>query len=262
MIFLFSGTGNTRWAAQTIAQAFNDHIIDIADKTQWKSDYCLADGEAVGFCFPVHGWQPPHIFREFVAQLRIPDASNRYCYAVSTCGDSIGKAMDVFCKDVNAVGFRLTVTFSLIMPESYVCLPFMYTDTAEREQEKISISAKKLEDIIYIIRCREENRHDIVEGPMPWTLTHIVGGFFNRFMITDKPFSVDDDVCTRCGLCQKVCPTNNITRTADGLPSWNCNGNCTCCLACYHHCPVHAINYRNITRKRGQYFFGIRHSEK
>ncbi|MCI7256823.1 MAG: ferredoxin, partial [Prevotella sp.] len=29
-----------------------------------------------------------------------------------------------------------------------------------------------------------------------------------------------------------------------------------CCLSCYHHCPHHAINYGNITKKRGQYFFG------
>lgn len=257
MIFLFSGTGNTRWAAQTIAQALNDRITDIADRHQWQSDYALADDEPVGFLFPVHGWQPPHIFRDFVSQLRVPDASRRYCYAVCTCGDSIGKAMDVFQSDIACAGFRLSAAFSLIMPESYVCLPFMYTDTKEREQEKKSASAEQLQKIISILKNKEEGRREIVEGPLPWTLTHIVGGFFNRFMITDKPFRVDADVCLHCGLCAKVCPTGNITLSSDKLPVWACDGNCTCCLACYHHCPVHAINYRNITRKRGQYYFSV-----
>ena len=39
------------------------------------------------------------------------------------------------------------------------------------------------------------------------------------------------------------------------LPSWKHDGSCTCCLSCYHHCPVHAINYGAITRRRGQYYF-------
>jgi ferredoxin len=70
-------------------------------------------------------------------------------------------------------------------------------------------------------------------------------------MVSDGKFRVDEDVCTQCGKCQRVCPVANIKGTP---PEWLHNGRCTCCLACYHHCPVHAINYGNITRKRGQYF--------
>jgi ferredoxin len=41
-------------------------------------------------------------------------------------------------------------------------------------------------------------------------------------------------------------------------PIWLHNGRCTSCLACYHYCPVHAINYGRITRKRDQYYFNRR----
>ncbi|MBR2290977.1 MAG: EFR1 family ferrodoxin [Prevotella sp.] len=71
-------------------------------------------------------------------------------------------------------------------------------------------------------------------------------------MITDKKFMVDEDVCIKCGKCAKVCPVDNITGTP---PEWQHNGRCTSCLACYHYCPVHAINYGERTRKRGQYYF-------
>ena len=74
-------------------------------------------------------------------------------------------------------------------------------------------------------------------------------------MITDKKFTVDADKCVHCTTCAKVCPTNNIALNNHQLPEWKHNGSCTCCLACYHHCPVHAINYGKITRQRGQYFF-------
>ena len=256
MIYYFSGTGNTKWVAETIAAATGERLVNISDKACWHVGCQLAADEPIGFCFPVHGWQPPRIVRDFVRSLKVGDASSRYCYVVCTCGDSIGKAMDLFRKDLSANGITLHSAFSLIMPESYVCLPFMYTDTKEREQEKISNAATQLDNIIEKIKTREKGINNLVEGPCAWTLTHVVGNFFNKFMITDKPFRVDRSLCLHCGLCKKVCPVKNIDITPDGLPHWLCNGTCTNCLSCYHHCPVHAINYRSITKKRGQYYFG------
>ncbi|MBR3633787.1 MAG: 4Fe-4S binding protein, partial [Bacteroidaceae bacterium] len=31
------------------------------------------------------------------------------------------------------------------------------------------------------------------------------------------------------------------------------HGNCTGCLACYHHCPTRAIRFGRRTEKKGQY---------
>lgn len=61
MIFYLSGTGNTKWAAKTLAALTNEKLLFIPDMMrQYKVDgeYHLpelADGERVGFCFPVHG---------------------------------------------------------------------------------------------------------------------------------------------------------------------------------------------------------------
>ena len=113
--------------------------------------------------------------------------------------------MTILNRELARKGLRAETLFSVVMPETYVCLPFIRTDSEERVRE----------------------------------------------MITDRKFTVDDDLCTRCGRCAKVCPVDNIEGTP---PAWLHNGRCTCCLACYHHCPVHAINYGDITRKRGQYY--------
>jgi len=78
-------------------------------------------------------------------------------------------------------------------------------------------------------------------------------------MITDKKFTVDNKVCIQCGKCAKVCPVDNIKGTP---PLWLHNGKCTSCLACYHYCPVHAINYGSITRRREQYYFNRREDQK
>lgn len=142
------------------------------------------------------------------------------------------------------------------MPETYVCLPFMYTDTIANEQRKILAAEERMREIAALINSRKEEYTDVVKGPIPWFFTHIVGAFFNHYMITDKPFSVDEAVCIHCGKCAKVCPVANISFDKK-VPQWQKSKRCTCCMACYHHCPVHAINYGKITRRREQYYFGL-----
>ena len=105
MIFYFSGTGNTRWAAEQIARATGDRLLFIPDELQGDCRYTPGDDERIGFCFPVHGWQPPRIVRRFVRRLVIDGAQGHYCYALSTCGDSIGRSMELLA---NSAASRCT----------------------------------------------------------------------------------------------------------------------------------------------------------
>lgn len=258
MIFYFSGTGNTRWVARQLAEATGETLYDIAKEllkaqiegTHQVLDYQLQAGERLGFCFPTHGWQPPHIFREFIRRATFHTGADTYCFAVTTCGDNMGEAMTIFNKELLRHHVQAVSQFSVIMPESYVCLPFMKTDSDERVSEKINAARQQLPHIIDVISQRKAGVIELERGATPRLYSYVIGGYFNRHMISDKKFTVDADVCTRCGLCQRICPVEDIKGTP---PVWQHNGHCTSCLACYHHCPVHAINYGNITRKRGQY---------
>ena len=259
MIFYFSGTGNTRWAAEELAAATQERLLFIPEELKTACEYTLEEGERIGFCFPVHGWQPPHIVREFVKRLTLHTTNNtplisHYAYALCTCGDSIGLSMQMLYKELAPKGIMIQSYQSLTMPESYVCLPFMYTDTPEREYRKLSQAKKDLDGFIKVVNERQADYCQLTLGLTPWTFSHVIGAYFNRFMISDKKFTVDSNVCTHCGRCAKECPVDDIV--FNGIPKWKHNSSCTCCLSCYHHCPVHAINYGRITRKRGQYYFG------
>ena len=274
MIFYFSGTGNTKWVASQIADAIGEEMLYIPDLIRkGQYEYEWHEGERIGFCFPTHGWQPPRIVREFISKLRVsrpphPDGhpfcseGEVFCWALTTCGDNMGEAMTILNKDLaknpqlNAADGRplqAETLFSVIMPESYVCLPFMKTDTKEKEAMKIEMATLQLPHIIQMIEERRRGIEELEKGATPRLYSYVIGGYFNKRMITDRKFIVDEDVCIKCGKCAKVCPVDNIKGTP---PAWLHNGRCTCCLACYHHCPVHAINYGSITRKREQYYFG------
>ena len=257
MIFYFSGTGNTRWVAEQIAKAIGNELVYIPDAIRdGKYDYTIDEKETIGFCFPTHGWQPPRIVREFISKLKV---ELRYCWAVTTCGDNMGETMTILNKDLAKIGLRASAMFSVIMPESYVCLPFMYTDTEEKEHHKIATARQQLPHIIECIRERRTGVVELEKGATPRLYSYVIGGYFNARMITDKKFMVDEDVCIKCGKCAKVCPVDNIQGTP---PEWIHNGRCTSCLACYHYCPTHAINFGKITRKRGQYYFNKRGDQK
>ena len=276
MIFYFSGTGNTQWAARRLAEATQERLLFIPEELKTPCEYTLQENERIGFCFPVHGWQPPRIVREFIRRLILHPSPYtlhpiHYTYALCTCGDSTGLAMSMLAKELEAKGISLNSCQSLIMPESYVCLPFMYTDTPQREREKIEQAKIDLEKFIEVIVNRRSGYSQLTLGLTPWTFSHVIGAYFNRFMITDRKFTVDADVCLHCGKCAEVCPVGDIelrteqsdasspsdtTSPSSAVPYWLHDDRCTCCLSCYHHCPVHAINYGRITRKRGQYYFG------
>ena len=256
MIFYFSGTGNTRWAAEQLATATGEKLVFIPEELDTACEYTLEEDERIGFCFPVHGWQPPRIVRTFVSRLSLHSPrrlEEHYAYALCTCGDSTGLAMAMLAKELAMKGIGLQSSQSLVMPESYVCLPFMYTDTPEREREKKEQARRDLDGYIKVVLERQCGYSQLTLGLAPWAFSHVIGAYFNRYMITDKKFTVDADMCTHCGRCAQVCPGGDIDFT--NVPAWKNDSSCTCCLSCYHHCPVHAINYGRITQKRGQYYY-------
>lgn len=257
MIFYFSGTGNTLWAARQLATATGDTLVPIAS-CKADTTFTLADNERIGFCFPVHGWQPPRIVRTFIQRMNIANTDGHYCYALCTCGDSIGLTMEMLNDELAAKRMHTDSVFSLIMPESYVALPFMYTDTPKRQRSKIAKASEQLKGICEDVANRHCGRTETMRGPLPWVLSKVIGRFFNRYMISDKPFKVEQSKCSKCGLCSQVCPVGDIECADHSAPRWNGDGRCTTCLSCYHHCPHHAINYGSVTKRRGQYYFGIK----
>ena len=263
MIFYLSCTGNTLWAAQAMAEATGDRLVDITALPPGENCFSIEPEERVGFCFPVHGWRPPFLVRKFIQQLHLAlpgNAEDSYFYALCTAGDTIGETMELMEKDLRQAGYALHARFSLIMPESYVGLPFMDVDTPENERRKIDNARRQLKDITRLVANRQRGVEQTTRGRWPKTNTRLLGGFFLHRLVTDRPFRVEASRCIACGKCKDTCPVGNIGSDGNQRPVWLHNGNCLSCFSCFHHCPVHAIEYGNRTKHKGQYYFRKRNT--
>ncbi len=270
MIFYFSGTGNTRWAAIKLAAATHERLVDIAEEMTSPEistePFILEEGERLGFVFPVHGWRVPRLVRQYIRWLSIDivsTASTRpFTYAVCTAGDSIGKTIENLNQTISHSHMSVSLgiqqvdsAYSLIMPESYVGLPFMDVDPKDKEKRKKDKAAEDLAAICEEIINAKKGIFRLTKGPIPWFFTKVVGGFFENVLITDKLFHVTADKCVKCGICANVCPVDDIEGGKGKMPIWLHYDDCLTCFSCYHHCPHHAIEFGHQTQKKGQYFF-------
>lgn len=255
MLLYFSATGNSRAVAERLARDTADTAVPLLSA---PTRIELADGEALGLVCPVHGWGLPMAVSQALRQLSIrSSASTPYIYCVLTCGDDIGRTdREVRRHFKHYHALELAAVWSVTMPNTYVVLPGFDVDSKDVEQTKIARAATRLKTIAEDIRHRSTNICDVHPGALPWTKSHVLGPLFRRFLVTDRIFSVDAARCNGCGRCEKVCPLHHIERDADGRPQWGkTSSQCITCLACYHHCPHHAISCGRFARGKGQYVF-------
>jgi NAD-dependent dihydropyrimidine dehydrogenase PreA subunit len=276
MIIYFSGTGNSRLVAERLHQAFypedsrREMIYELSgdrllhpNKQLINLEALQADCESAGrsassdrqvvrnliWVFPIYSWGVPPIVLRFIDKVKLKGGDEARHFMVCTCGDDIGRADDQWRKHIGRRGWTPRGAFSVIMPNTYVCMKGFDVDPKDLEAEKLSAMPARVDEIVEEIR-RGYADSDVTRGSWAWLKTNVVYGWFRAFQMSPMPFKADAQKCTSCGLCARSCPMMNI-QLADGRPQWG--PSCTMCLRCYHRCPVNAIAYGKQTAEKGQY---------
>lgn len=239
MIYYFSGTGNSRWAAQQLAALTGDQAQDI---TLLGS---VPDGSSetrVGLVFPVYAWGAPEPVLDFAKSL---SPGNAFSFAVATCGSEAGHALKRLAKVI-----PLQSSYSLVMPNNYIIGADLDDESTARA--KIDAAEKELAVIAQEVAAHRPV-YRVTEGSLPALKSGIVNFGFNRFARSTKAFYATD-ACNGCGHCARNCPAHTI-RLQARKPVWGAA--CYQCLRCLHECPQQAIQYGKETETKGRYTIGL-----
>ena len=234
MVLYFTGTGNSRYAAEQIGTALQDEVLDLFDRIRSADHTPLRSEKPWVLVCPTYAWQIPRVLRGWFLATVLEGSKD--IYFVMTCGGSIGAAGKKNRMLCRLTGMNYKGTAEIIMPENYIAM-----FSAPEEPEALRIVAKAepvLRAVADAIAAGEELEKRT--GPVAALQSSLVNSLFYAGSVQDKPFRTDPEKCVGCGRCAERCPLGNITLEG-GLPQWN--GNCTHCMACICLCPQGAIEY-------------------
>ena len=243
MIFYFTATGNSQYAAQKIAAVSGERTVNIADCVQnGQYAFSLADGEPLGLVAPVFFYGVPMIVTEFLQKLQLAAKPGYYSYAVLNCGGATADAH----RTLRRV-FPFDAYYGLLMVDNYV--PLFKIVGKEEIEERLNKADTAAKEIAARVKARDKGLFNAHRGRFPYLNTLFGYPRYTRGRKTEQ-FTVNGD-CTGCGLCESVCPRGAIC-WRDGRPAWVLP-QCELCFACLHRCPVAAIDYGEQSAKNGRY---------
>ena len=246
MIFCFSGTGNSRYIAQRIAEALQDQVIDLNAKIKVGDHIPIRTGRDVIVVTPTYAWRIPRIVADWLGKTELTGAER--IWFVMDCGSEIGNAAKYNRQLAGQKKLRCMGTAQIVMPENYIAM--FGVPQAEEARKIVEKAEPDIADVIARLKQGQSfsaprNRfYDrLMSGP--------VNPVFYRFIVKASAFRAGDS-CTGCGQCARKCPMNNI-RLENGKPIWG--EKCTHCMACICYCPVEAIEYGKKSVGKPRYQF-------
>ena len=120
MILCFSGTGNSRYIAERIAEALQDEIVDLNAKIK-AADYApIQAGEDIVLVTPTYAWRIPQIVSAWLTKADLLSAKR--IWFVMDCGSEIGNAAKYNRQLAAQKHLRYMGTAQIIMPENYIAM--------------------------------------------------------------------------------------------------------------------------------------------
>lgn len=241
MILYFSGTGNSRYAAEGIAQITGDSLVCINDYLRAGGYGDFVSEKPFVFVCPTYAWRYPRVVGSFIENSGF--SGNTKAYFIQTCGGAPANSAHYAEKLLTDRGFEFMGFGSVVMPDNYLIM--FNTDAPETADALVAAADGPIRNFAQKIAAGDKLM------PFPVSLgarfiSRVVNPALYAFGMSAKGFRVTDK-CTGCGVCATLCPLGNIS-VREGEPVWG--KSCTHCMACICGCPEGAVEYGKKTEGR------------
>jgi len=230
-LYWFSGTGNTLLAAQRLAGALRAGGIHVDFRSVERHSPEKADtSRTLGICFPVACFSTYPVVTRFIS--RLPRGNGTGVFMLDTMGGSSLGYPSVLHRVFREKGYHPLGACEIVMPSNF--LP----------SKRDILEAEKIEKGIEKAGAFGEA---LLEGRADWKripcLPYLASGLFKHAWKSmakrGTRYLVQRNLCTKCGLCEKLCPAANISM--ENYPIFG--KNCEQCMRCVMFCPADAIGY-------------------
>ena len=238
-ILYFTSTGNTLWLATEARRIIEEkgHSVGLFDAVTSGMEFA-GNCDMIGVLYPVWGSNMPDHVRDKMNALEA--GNGKKMFLVGDCAVFTGDTGMYWKKILEKKGYDVFYVDHIIMPININIPGWNLWKVPDREkQDKIFARAGlRLEEI-----CSA-----VLEGGAKTDGTSPFSRFFGWLQraglqtfteYARKFFMCDSGKCTRCGLCYRMCPVNNITIDEDKGAVFG--KNCIICMKCYNLCPTHAV---------------------
>lgn len=232
-VYCFSATGNSLYVAKRIAEKIGAKVVSMCTEPE------ICNDDVIGFVFPNFFGGLPKTVEKYVSNLTVTN-KNAYLFAVVTYGGSGYGVQGGLQKLLRQKGLSLQYGKNIKSVGNY--LPMYEVNDSNQIHNQVDDEVNHAIDDVAHRKQNKIQRHSIVN-----TIAYSV--FPGRKGICDRHFSVSSS-CTHCGICQKVCPVNNILVESNKVIFLH---HCEHCMACIHACPAHAIEWKKSTQGKKRY---------
>ena len=238
-VYYFSATGNSLQVARDLARNLGE--VPLIAFPSVMADTISSTSNTLIVVFPIYAWGLPRMVRRFVEAL----STRARIYAVCTCGGfPAASLLRALCR---RKGLDFRRGFVVPMPDNYI--PFFKVPGPERQRAYFRKAQEKIQSISEAILEDLPGQTEANSPLINWFFSFIHRVSMPSFHRMAKHYHVDDQ-CNGCGLCERICPTGNVS-LVNGRPQWG--RDCEQCLACLHWCPPRAVNFGKRTARKDRY---------
>lgn len=238
-ILYFTATGNSLY----IAKAFEGELLSIPQMIK-EGIYEFTD-EKIGIVFPIYGWGVPSYVADFLKKVTF---NTNYLFAVATFGAYSGAVAKHLTDISKEAGYNFSYINAIKMVDNYLPGFDMKKEIAKEPKKGTEENLKTVKADIASSKKWIKPENVLQKGS--FTLMHKRRKPFSKKQLKlhvygegIENYVYQDDNCTGCGLCAKVCPVDNIIVDKENKKI-ALQDKCFACLACIQNCPTRAIHIR------------------